>query len=100
MNRTIGFFQELFSTSSQDKGGSLGSGAFRKHIITLGTHLNLLKLTTSTQNRSINIIYSGLNSGSSCLLDSLDIVISNTAGTEHATVSKVLSSQIADRQAR
>ena len=96
MNGTIGFFQELLSTSSQDESGGLGSSTLCKHIISLGTHLNFFKLSTSTQDRSIDIIDSGLNSGSCGLLNTLDVVISNTASTEDSTVGEILSGQVSN----
>ena len=100
MNGTVGFFQELLGASSQDEGGGLGSSALCKHVVSLGAHLDFLELPTGAQDGFIDIVHSRLNSCSRGLLNALDVVVGNTASTEHPAVGEVLRSQVSDGQAR
>ena len=99
MNRSLRLCQELLSPSSQQEGGRGRRLTLLEHVISLTAHLHLLKYTARAQHILLNAVYCGLDLGACRLLDSLDVVIGNTASTENTTVGEVLSSEIADRKA-
>ena len=99
MNGAVRLLQELLGAAAENEGRGLGGRALGEHVVSLGAHLHLLELTAGAQHALVNVVHRGLDLCASGLLNALDVVIGNAAGTEHSAVGEVLSGQIANWKA-
>ena len=88
---SLSLFDKLLGTTSQNYCGRLGVGAILEKVISFSSDLLLFEPFAGTQDIGGNVIYSSLESGSSCLANSVNIFIGNSTCTENASVSEPLS---------
>jgi hypothetical protein len=90
----------LSSATSDDQGNSLGAYALSKHVESLVTELNLLKLTTLSHDGIRQSMSSGLNLTTCGFCNALQILDGDTTSAEDVSVREVLGGKIADWQLR
>jgi hypothetical protein len=90
----------LSSATSDDQGNSLGAYALSKHVESLVTELNLLKLTTLSHDGISQSMSSGLNLTTCGFCNALQILDGDTTSAEDVSVREVLGGKIADWQLR
>ena len=92
------FLDILGSTASDDQSHSLGACALSEEIESVVSKLFFLKLSTPSKNTIGDSVGGGLDSSTSGLADSLQVILGHSASAEDVSVSKVLGGKITNRE--
>merc|ERR1740137_95002 len=98
MERSLCLLHKLLGSSSKDDRARLRFWTAIEVVKSLSSNLLLLEGFARSQCSIIQIMNSRLNSSSTRFQCAVQILLWNSAGTEHVSVSKVLSGYVSNRQ--
>jgi len=94
VERSLGLFDVLGSTTTNDKSDSSGTLALGEHIISLRAELNFFEFASETEDLIGKAVGGGLDSTAASLGNTVQIVGRHSSSAEHVSVREVLSGQV------